>query len=248
MKVRARRWMGAIALAAPLLAQGACADLATAARPPESAEARLSTLPLALVPAAPAGDTFTVFYSGDNGWAAQVRGVASRLAADGAPVVGVSAVRYFLRRKTPDQAAADLALIIDHFGRAWGRPRVILVGYSFGADALPLIAERLPASVLSRVRLMVLISPSDHGDLAFRGVSWFDWRWPGAKPLKPALRVLAEIPMICIHAEHDPRAACDRFPADVIRPIGLPGGHRYDGRLEVVGDVIADSAGLLPAR
>ncbi len=50
--------------------------------------------------------------------------------------------------------------------------------------------------------------------------------------------------MICIHAERDPRQACDRFPGDVIRPIRMPGGHRYDGRRDVVADIIAVSAGL----
>ena len=241
-----RRCWVQIVVAASLLAQAACAvagDAFVTGRP-AAGPARLASLPLTLVAGPDQGDTFVVFYSGDNGWGTQVRGVAARLAADKAPVVGISALRYFLRRKTPDEAAADLALIVDHYGQAWKRSRVILVGYSFGADALPLIAERLPPDVRSRVRLLALISPSDHGDLAFRGVSWFDGRWPGAKPLTPALRALAGTPMICIHADHDPRAACDRFPTDLIRPVGVPGGHRYDGRRDIVADVIAGWAGL----
>ena len=241
----------AIACAAALFGLNGCAggaDTARLATLPQPAEAGVAQLPLFVVPSDRPGDTFAVFYSGDNGWATQVRGVADRLSTDAVPVVGVSAVRYFIHRKTPDQAAADLARIIDRFGHAWGRPRVILVGYSFGADALPLIAMHLPAATRAQVRLMALISPSDHGDLAFRGVSWFDWRWPGDQPLQPAIGALAGTPMICIHAAHDPRAACNRFSTGTIRPIELAGGHRYEGRLDTLADVIAGSADLPPSR
>jgi type IV secretory pathway VirJ component len=243
MAFRPRDWALVIGLTFVLLAQGGCATAPPGASPMMAD--RLASLPLVLVPSDRSdGDTMVVLYSGDNGWAEQVREIASRMAADGTAVVGVSAVRYFLQRKTADQAAADLTAIIDHFGDTWNRKQVILVGYSFGGDALPLIAEHLPAATLARVRLVALISPSDHGDLAFRGVSWFDWRWPGDKPLEPALRALAGRPMVCLYAEHDPRAACRRFPADLIRPIMLPGGHHYDSRHAVVADTIIGSAGL----
>jgi len=237
-----------IALFAVLVAMAACAVSGPAINADASAaaDARLAALPLTLVPSARAGDTFAVLYSGDSGWAPQTQAMADRLATEGVPVVGVNSVRYLLCRKTPEQAAADLTAIIDRYGKVWGRPRVILIGYSFGGDVLPFIAARLPTSELERVRLLALISPSDHGDLAFRGVSWFDWQWPGAKPLEPAIRALAGVQMVCIHAEHDPRQACDRFPGDVIRPIRMPGGHRYDGRRDVVADVILGSAGLTP--
>ena len=243
----AQVWRGSlkVVLAAALLVLGACASLG----PPGGLAAggdRVGRLPLIGIPSARSGDTFAVMYSGDSGWGTAAQAMARRLAADGVPVVGVDSVRYLILRKTPERAAADLSAVIDHYSEAWGRPKVILIGYSFGGDALPLIAERLPAAELARVRLLALISPSDHGDLAFRGASWFDWQWPGARPLEPALRALNGLPMICIHADHDPRQACNRFPGEVIRPIGLPGGHRYDGRQDVVADVIVVASGLTP--
>jgi type IV secretory pathway VirJ component len=248
MQVRPRRWTLETALMTVVLLLGACATTGSAIQtgPSTADQTRASDLPLIVTPTARAGDTFAVMYSGDSGWAPQAQAMASRLAADGVPVVGVDSVRYLIVRKTPERAAADLTAIVDRYSQTWGRSRVILIGYSFGGDVLPFIAARLSGSTLERVRLLALISPSDHGDLAFRGVSWFDWQWPGAKPLEPAIRALAGVQMICIHAEHDPRQACDRFPGDVIRPIRMPGGHRYDGRRDVVADIIAVSAGLSP--
>ena len=208
---------------------------------------RLAHLPLTEVPtAATSGDTFVVLYSGDSGWAATARGFSAALAEAGQPVVGVDALRYFLRPHTPEAAAADLGDIIDHYAAAWDRPRVILVGYSFGADSLPLIVEQLPAEDRSRVRLMVLISPADHADMVFDGLSWINLTLPGARPVAPALLTLGSIPAVCIRAEHDPRATCDRFPPQAITSAHLPGWHRYHGQYQAVAQIILSSAGLAP--
>jgi type IV secretory pathway VirJ component len=215
--------------------------------PAAAADGRLAHLPLIEVPApAASGDTFVVLYSGDSGWAATTRGFSAELTAAGQPVIGVDALRYFLRRHAPEAAAADLAAVIEHYAAAWRRPKVILVGYSFGADSLPLIVQQLPAEERARVQLMVLISPADRADMVFDGLSWINLTLPGARPLAPALLTLGAIPAICIRAEHDPRAACDRFPQAVITSVHLPGFHRYHGQYQAVAGIILWAAGVAP--
>ncbi len=224
----------------PARGQAISAAIASA----DAGQARLAHLPLIEVPAAADGDTFVVLYSGDSGWSATARGFSAELAAAGQPVVGVDALRYFLRRRAPEAAAADLAAVIEHYAAAWTRPKVILVGYSFGADSLPLIVEQLGPDERARVRLMVLISPADRADMRFDGLSWIDLTLPGARPLAPALLTLGAIPAICIRAEHDRRAACDRFPPQAITSVHLPGDHRYHGQYEAVAQIILSAAGL----
>src|SRR5262245_32813793 len=102
-------------------------------------DGRLAQLPLTTVPAAGGGDTLAVFYSGDGGWAAADKGMAEALVRAGIPVVGVNSFNYFLVRRTPEGAAADLTLVLRHYLAAWGKSRIVLGGYSFGAGALPLI-------------------------------------------------------------------------------------------------------------
>jgi len=58
---------------------------------------------------------------------------------------------------------------------------------------------------------------------------------------------LGSIPAVCIRAEHDPRAACDRFPPQAITSAHLPGWHRYHGQYQAVAQIILSSAGLAPA-
>jgi type IV secretory pathway VirJ component len=246
-----RRSVQAALSAAALILAGLGPVAARSQATPEPApslsadEARLARLPLVEIPTAAAdGDTFVVLYSGDSGWTGTPQGFSAALAEAGEPVVGIDALRYFLRPHSPQAAAADLAAVLEHYAAAWSRPKVILVGYSFGADSLPLIVEQLPAEERARVRLMTLISPAERADMVFDGLSWIDLTLPGARPLAPALLTLGSIPAVCIRAEHDPRAACDRFPAQAITSVHLPGWHRYRGQYQAVARIILSSAGL----
>src|SRR5205823_14318685 len=74
----------------------------------------LANLPIVRVPATgPASDTAVVFVSGDGGWAAIDKGISRVLAANGMPVTGLDALKYFWSKRTPDEAARDLQRIID---------------------------------------------------------------------------------------------------------------------------------------
>jgi type IV secretory pathway VirJ component len=48
--------------------------------------------------------------------------------------------------------ADDLADQLRRHEARWGRRKIVLVGYSFGADALPAIVPRLPADLRGQIR------------------------------------------------------------------------------------------------
>lgn len=60
------------------------------------------------------------------------------MAARGIPVVGFDSLRYFWKKRTPEGLAADLDRVLRYYGRHWGKSKLILIGYSQGADVLPL--------------------------------------------------------------------------------------------------------------
>ena len=57
----------------------------------------------------------------------------------GVAVVGFNSLKYFWKEKTPEDTAADLARVVQHYSEAWNRHRVMLIGYSFGAGLLPFL-------------------------------------------------------------------------------------------------------------
>lgn len=233
---------------APAIA-GAVAALALAASAWSAAAApaqpdRLAALPLTLVPAAaPGGDTLVVLYSGDGGWAALDRGVSDTLAKAGLPVVGVNSLTYFLVRKTPDGAAADLTLMLRQYMAQWNKSRFVLAGYSFGAGAAPIIAAKLPPDLRARMRMLALIDPEKAGELKFQPGAWLNVSAPGAVPLAEALAPLKGVPTICVYGAAEPAAACASLSPAQGRAIQVPGGHHYDGDFPRVGRAIL---GALP--
>ena len=113
-----------------------------------------------------------VLLTGDGGWAVTDQGLSEALAKGGIPVVGWNSLRYFLTRKEPDRAARDLERVLRVYLPLWHKEKVILIGYSFGADVMPFLANRLPPDLAAKVSLIVLMGPSGAADFRFHPTEW----------------------------------------------------------------------------
>ncbi|TBR40271.1 MULTISPECIES: AcvB/VirJ family lysyl-phosphatidylglycerol hydrolase [Dyella] len=113
-----------------------------------------------VTPAAGREDVLTVFYSGDGGWRDLDKTMGGILADHGMPVLGVSLLKYYWRDRSPEASAADLDALIKRYGDQLGKKRVWLIGFSFGADVLPSVVDRLPPETRARIAQVVLLSPS----------------------------------------------------------------------------------------
>jgi type IV secretory pathway VirJ component len=186
------------------------------------------------------GDSFIVWYSGDGGLGRVERALAPRLASRGLPVVGVDSVRYFWRKRSPEAAAADLAAVIEAYATRWGRSRVIVAGYSFGAAAAPLIIARLPPQTRARVKLLVLAAPSPKGELTMGPWTWLEIPGVGATTMGEELDALGALPVLCMV---DPKDRVARCPSHAgVEAIPVSGGHRLKGSYDVMAEAIAAAA------
>ncbi len=77
-------------------------------------------LPVLEVPAAQPSDIVTLFYSGDGGWRDLDKDSAEHMASMGYPVVGIDTLRYYWQHKSPEQSAADLSKLMQHYREKWG--------------------------------------------------------------------------------------------------------------------------------
>lgn len=211
------------------------------------AAADVADLPLVEVPATgPPGDTLAVIVSGDGGWAGIDRDVGSQLAARGVGVVGLNSLRYFWTRRTPDGAAADLVRIVRHYTAAWHAPRVLLLGYSRGADVLPFMANRLPPDVRARVALVVLLAPATSVDFEFHLSDWVaDAARASALPVRPEVEKLRGLPILCIYGQDEPDSLCPALDPVAAR-MALPGGHHFGGDYDAIVARILALAAVAP--
>lgn len=200
------------------------------AAPAPSGVALPNWLPLNIVtdPAAPRTDMMAVLYSGDGGWVGLDKDVAAQLSHAGIPVVGMDSLSYFWSQRTPAGAAADLGAIIRGYSQHWQRPRVLLAGYSFGADVLPYIVASLPPQQRAKVQRLSLMGLSPSADFQFHLGSWLNMDSTTQYPTLPAIRRLRGLPILCVKGTLETDSACPSIPQGLAQTVVVPGGHHFD--------------------
>ncbi|AIR89822.1 virulence factor family protein [Pseudomonas cremoricolorata] len=185
------------------------------------------SIPVVEVPAGQATDTVTLFLSGDGGWRDLDRDVAGEMAKLGYPVVGIDTLRYYWQHKTPEQSAADLSELMHHYRQKWGTKRFVLTGYSFGADVLPAIYNRLSSEDQQRVDAVILLAFARSGSFEIEVEGWLGKEGQEA-PTGPEMAKLPGNKVVCIYGvEETDESGCTEASA-VGERMKLPGGHHFD--------------------
>ncbi len=215
-------------------------SLAESGTPPPPPAAEIADLPLIEVRAAAGDDDrLAIVVSGDGGWASLDREVGNALAAHGLPVVGWNSLRYFWTPRTPDGAAVDLSRAARHYLAAWRKNRLVLVGYSRGADVLPFMAARLPEDLKHRVTAVVLIGPGRTTNFTFHAADLlFNAPHRGDAPVGPEIGRLTGLNVLCVFGSDDGASVCRDLDPSVARSIELSGGHHFGGRYEELAALI----------
>ena len=198
----------------------------------------LGDLPVIEVPPArPGSGRMVILLSGDGGWSGLVRTIAAALAADGVGVVGLDSLKYFWTPRTPEETTRDVARIAEHYSKQWRADRLVLVGYSFGADVLPVVVNRLPRDLRRRLDGLTLIAPSPVANFEVHAGGWLGVHYPGL-PILPELERLRGLPMACISGDDDDESVCPLLPAGLARVTVLAGGHHFGGNFDAVARLV----------
>jgi len=202
----------------------------------------LSDLPLTEVPAAAQeSDTFAVMISGDGGWAGLDQSVSGELAARGVPVVGLNSLKYFWHARTAESTAADVNRIVTQYAARWRKQRVLLVGYSFGADVMPFVFNRLPSATRARVASVSLLGL---GAAATWEVTVGEWL-PGADddgdPVVPEIARMPAMPLLCVMGEGEHGSSCPKLSAAGVTVRQIGDGHHFSGLAPQIVDAILKS-------
>ncbi|CAM5777098.1 virulence factor [Labrys miyagiensis] len=212
----------------------------------------LADLPLYVAQPATPPHRLAVVLTGDGGMGPLNRNLATSLTRRGVGVVTVDSRRYFWAKRDPGDVAVDLRRIIRHFRAAWPVDRVALVGYSFGADALPLVYNRLPPATKRIVAVVSLLSIAPVTDMR---VELSDDDYPNETPLLPEAARIDAPSVQCIYGKEDRMAAMACPALANARPdftiLPEAGGHGFDGDADRLADIIVSpllSAPPVPPR
>ena len=185
-----------------------------------------------------------VVLSGDGGWASIDREVAGALVERGVSVVGFDCLQYFWSARTPDQSGDALARVVRHYLDAWHDERVLLIGYSRGADVLPFMASRLPADLRERVALVALLGPELSVEFEFHVADWFGGSGSErALPIPPELAKLRGLALLCIYGRDERESLCRGLDPGLGTAAQVPGDHHFGGDYAGLARRILDAAG-----
>lgn len=189
------------------------------------------------LPAGP-GKPLALFFSGDGGWAGIDKETGGYLQEHGVNVVGWSSLYYFWKTKTPETVATDAFAVINELESRWQTGPVVLIGYSLGADAVPLIYKRLPASEQAKVVGVVMLAPEKNYDLTVHISDWIVEDPDNGTPLLPEVEGISPEKVLCIFGADDDDGVCPLLDRNKYTVVELPGGHHFDGEYQVVGEQI----------
>lgn len=177
--------------------------------------------------------TLAILITGDGGWAEIDKNIAKILAEKGIPTVALDALSYFWKARTPEETAQDVETIIEEYMIKWNKQKVILIGYSFGADALPFIANKLTEDNKKRLALIALLGMGKTAAFEFRLSSWMNADKDSSRlPLLPEVEKMKWANSICIYGLDDPAANCLPIAELGVKTISMTGDHHFDEKYE----------------
>lgn len=182
---------------------------------------------------------FAIILSGDGGWADLDRDFGNAFQRHGLSTVGFDCLKYFWTPRRPAEVTQALEATIRHYMKIWQKEQVLLVGYSFGADWLPFLINRLPADLQHRVVLVTLLAPGASVNVEIKAEDWMhDIERPGA------LQVASEaahirLPLLCVYgAEEEQKSICPGLKGANVQRLRMPGGHHFNNRYAPIEDAI----------
>ena len=206
--------------------------------------AALGDLPVVYVPAlagTPPSDSFALIMSGDGGWAGLDEDVAAALTAKGIPVIGLDSLRYYWTPRSPEGLAADTDRIIRYYLAHLQKSRVLLIGYSQGADVLPFAVNRLPAATRARVALTAIMGMSEHALFEFHLRSWIKDDASGPATM-PEVNRITGMPVLCIYGADEDDSLCPKLDPTRVSIVKVKGGHHFDGDYAGLAKIILAAA------
>ena len=221
---------------------------AHAAVPDERCAARadITGIPVVTLGARVPSDRFAVMITGDGGWRRIDQKITDRLRAAGIPIVGFIASDYFRTRRSPDESACALERVIRYYKIQWRKSKVMLIGYSRGADVLPFMASRLPRDLRESTQLIALLGLEPTIDFKY-SPAWSLAAYTHKEPqyaVKPEMDKLRGQNVLCIFGAKEKNSLCHALDRRAFKVIAEPGGHHFAGKYRDIADVILiESAG-----
>lgn len=185
--------------------------------------------------AASSHDKPLLFYiSGDGGFNKFSNDLCESLNEKGFDVVALDAKSYFYNKKTPEQTAQDIANYLSKKLNGRASRQVAFIGYSFGADVLPFVLNRLPKNIHDEVIVSFIMASSGSTDFEIHWLDMFGSNKKRSMDVVNEINKLQNTRIVIINASDDKNLDIKRISLNKFTLVVLPGGHHFDGDTEEI--------------
>ncbi len=204
-------------------------------------------IPVIERPATGGDGPLTLLLTGDGGWANADQKVADGLLARGAAVVGINMRSYLSDGRTPDETAHDFACVARFYGTRWHRDRILLIGYSRGADIAPFVAARWPADLRARLAMVAMVSMSQKANFKYHLIDLVkDVERSDDIDIAPEIARMRGLRVICVYGDGDTHSGCPTADSTIVTRVPRAGGHRVTGGFDAIVDLLAPAFAPAP--
>lgn len=185
-------------------------------------------LPVITYPSAtPFSKKILFLFSGDGGWVDFEDQLATEFSKRGFFIVGFNSRTYFWEKKTPQQTADDVLLLIKKYSLQYKANRIYLCGYSFGADIVPFIYNRLPLEIKMNVEALQMLSPFATSDFMVHTSDLLNIAQDN-NPYKVQPEVESiTAPIFCFYGTEESPKPLQGIKMNNFSLSIVPGGHKY---------------------
>ncbi len=201
---------------------------------------RIESLPVTVCPAPQKEkEKMILMISGDGGWTSWDQSLAEELSILGYSVAGLDAQKYFWDKRYPETVTDDLQHILDYYRQLWKSDSIILAGYSFGANIIPFVINRLDPPYIERLERAVMLSPDPKADFEIHVADMIDI--PDGRDtydVVAELKKSGKVPVICIFGESEDPSDQAPFHLPHVKIRTIPGSHHYKDDFPLISETL----------
>jgi type IV secretory pathway VirJ component len=175
-----------------------------------------------------------LFYiSGDGGFNKFSTSLCEALNKDDFDVIALNSKIYFDDKKTPEQTTLDITNFLSKKLAGRQNQQVIFIGYSFGADVLPFVLNRLPKNFQYDVKTSFILASSGSTDFEIHWSDLFGGNSKRSMDVVTEINKLQNKKIVIIDGTGDHHLDRNLITIKYTYFI-LPGGHHFDGDIDEV--------------
>lgn len=187
-------------------------------------------------------DTPFIFYvSGDAGFNTFSKKLSDRLHNDKFDITSLDSKTYFWTPKTPKETADKISAYLSYKLQNRKNQKIILLGYSFGADVMPFIVNRLPEDLREKIASVVLLDPSKTADFEVSLQGMLLDKARGDYEVLPEINKMKVSKTLIIRSDIGLKFPVNEVSIPNLTSKHLPGNHRFNYNYKELAELIMEN-------